>query len=252
MNDNDVVLLYVIKNGSNKCGFLGYVRVSDKLKENKDKNGKIRHGLTDDQTFNKYITSIKSIKLFEKRIGRSVVFKEEEDNKKFGLRVNSHKPIVEILEGLGKCAHDFLKHYDESIEIKKKPEKIKKEIPIIKSKYIIPILVIPCKEFIDDIQKVDVEDKIQWIFDHIMFCRRCEINNNNDRVSLDMICCGIVSYKKFKSKEEIKPLVKKYHSLDYYETTELEENNTTVIKIFHKKYVYDNCYFLISKLDREY
>ena len=50
----------------------------------------------------------------------------------------------------------------------------------------------------------------------------------------------------------IKPLVKKYHSLDYYETTELEENNTTVIKIFHKKYVYDNCYFLISKLDREY
>lgn len=119
------------------------------------------------------------------------------------------------------------------------------------SKYIIPILVIPCERFHKKIKKIHKNDKIQWLLDHILYCRKCEITNNNTIVSFEKIYDCDIIYEVIHNTIEINDIFQSYISMSHHKLTNINENTMKLIKVYRKRNDYHKCYFIVGKLDSQ-
>jgi hypothetical protein len=241
---NDIIFFY-IKNNANS-GFQGYIQIDGEMKNNV-KNIEIFNN----KIMNTFICSVKYIKIMNKIIKKSHIFgKIKYLNNEFDKYKKSHNVFHQISDDLGVIIRNYLKNYT---EIKK--EKIIKDIPkekekeVITSKFIIPILIVPCKKFHRKYKKINSNLKIQWILNHISFCKLCDITNNNDRVSIDMIFGKTISYYKMTDEDEINTLLDLYFHLDYYKIKSMKENYFKIIRIYNSNNLYHKCFCIIGKLD---
>jgi hypothetical protein len=255
---SDVILIY--NTIGRFGGFVGYVRVNNILKSNLNENGTPKNGIFDDRTLNRYIVPIEFCKLLKKPIIKKNIFGEEQKfMTEFLKYLHANNHVVNMSDELGKHVRRYIKNYREitipktSISPAQKKvnvaEKVVKPMLIRKSKFIIPIMIVPCGEFKREIKTIDIDDRIQWIFDHIAFCRKCDITNNNERVSVDTIYDNVITPYKMTDDDEISTLLDVYHSADYYKILGMKKNNMTIVKIFNKESEYHRCYCIVGKLD---
>lgn len=260
----------------------GYVRVWGFVENNVQK---IR--IFDDLNFITYGVQIKSCYFFNLPIKLSNYIKvknsESKNTKQNFDYINLKQEIKTIWEkyntklqyffllseSLGKnILENIKKNRNSTNKINKTEKKIKRNkfknknnenteenppIPIIKSQFIIPIMIIPCKKFYTKIKNIKMDDSALWIYKHITKCRQCNVTNNNDRVSLDTFRENKFDYQYLlmKNKHEIKKLLYCYYALQYCQMEQLKENEILIIKIYQKKNMYHKCYCLIGKLDEK-
>lgn len=256
----DVIFIY-IRNGTDGK-FTGYIRASDNSRSNLDEHGNYTYKIFDDRTLNKFVVNIKYCKILTKKIQKKCIFGEEKKYiAEFGKYLRNHKYLVNISDDLGKIIHQYIKHYlkyDNSTnsestvsEISNESDNIKSEInqvQIKKSRYIIPIMICPCEEFYKRIKDIDNE-RIHWLLEHISYCHMCNITNNNERVTLDMIYDKIIIYNKMTDDDEITTLLESYHTLDFYKAKNLKENCMKIIKIYNENNEYHKYYCIVGKMD---
>lgn len=257
---DDTIFFY---NKHHPYGFMGYVRVSDALTLNLNKYGKYVVELFNDKTFNKYYVEIKFAKFLHKPIGKKLIFN---DNTSFmsefkkHLKIKDH--IINISDDVGKSIRSYIRDYQEELECTDDEEnnpddkentetsdsenENNEEKPDIKSRFIIPIMIIPCKKFKQDIESITDNERPQWIFDHVNNCKKCDLTNNNDRVTMDMIPCDMAFYR-MTDEEEIETLLDAYQSLSYYETRRFR-----MIEINNEENDYHQCFCIIGRLKEEH
>lgn len=243
-NPNDVVVIYY-KNGY-QSGFVGFVKLNSTVIKNKQ-----NMSIFDDKNMNCFVAQVSNHKLFENPVKRSIIFLDNDMNKKIGniLRKNDYLRTIPTDMGIHIKKY-FRNNTDNATNIKQKSKKV--EIKVIKpekSDSLIPIAIVPCEEFLNNIKTVNADDKIQWIFDHIVFCKKCDVTNNNDRITFDMIFDKIIDYDKFTELDDIDDLIDAYHNVDYYQKLKIKVNHIKIIKINNKLSEYHKCYFIVGKLD---
>lgn len=248
---NDIIVFY-IKNSNN--GFIGYVRSKGKL-ENNIINNKVDVEIFRDKLMNSYGIPIKYSKFIDKRIKKVHIWGDNEKMiKEFKKYLNSGEIFHQMSDELGTKIRDFIKEYQE-VDVSEKTVVVTERptTPIIStSKFIIPILIIPCKKFHRKFKKIEADEKIQWIFEHITFCKLCDITNNNDRVSIDMIYGKTLSFYKMTDEDEIETLINIYYHMDYYKINGMRDNYFKIIRIYNSDNLYHKCLCIIGKLDVAY
>lgn len=258
---NDIIFIYIPQGTIG--GFAGYMRASDIMRSNLDDHGTYKYKIFDDRTLNKFFVSIKYCRILTKKIRKKYIFGEEEKfTTEFGKYQRDHKYLVNVSDDLGRAIRRHIRKCMGSDDISTStnsdtttsetsndtsPSEMK-HIHIKKSHYIIPIMISPCEDFHQEIKIID-DDKIHGILEHITHCRVCDITNNNDRVSLDMIYDKIVSHEKMTDDDEISVLLESYHTLDFYKTKNMKENCMKMIKICNEDNDYYKCYCIVGKMD---
>lgn len=256
----DVIFIYTLQEKNR--GFAGYIRANDNLRSNLDGNNDYKYKIFDDRTLNKFVVDIKHHKILAKKIKKNSIFGEEKEIvSEFGKYLRNHKYIVNISKDMGKMIHQYIKKYlenddssnstisDTSSNTSREINKDSTEqVPIKKSRYIIPIMVSPCEEFYEEIKTID-DDKLQWMLEHFMSCHICDITNNNERVTLNMIYDKITLYYKMSDDDEITNLLESYHSLNFYKMKDMKENCMKIIKICDEDNDYYKCYCIVGKMD---
>lgn len=264
LNIGDVILLY-IKNG-NKSGFIGYVKIFREVSNNYDEKGDIVIDIFGNSVYDKYKSSISYVKIVKnaRKIKTIVESKEYVDEfLKFKKR-KTNGCLKKMNDTLGKMIRVFLHNHgddDEKIpectesempKLKPIPKPIMKEKKhIIKSKYLIPILLVPCDDFKETIEVTEHDKKSEWVYNHIIHCRGCNITNNNDRISIDTLKDINMSFHKMRDVEDIGKLLTSYHMMDYYNDDKMETTNIKLIKVIYKRLMYDKCYFIIGRLNEK-
>lgn len=249
--DKEHIILFYIKNSNN--GFIGYVRTRGIIENNIIKN-KTKIEIFKDKLMNTYRVPISYSKFLNKRIKKIHIWGENKllmkEFKKYSI---SGEVFHQVSDELGISTRAYLKNYEE-VDISEKPPEIVKEIKpeIVTSKFIIPIMIVPCQKFHHKFKKIDPDEKIQWIFEHITFCKKCDITNNNDRVSIDMIYGKTMSYYKMNDEDEIQTLLNIYYHLDYYKIRGMKDNYFKIIRIYNSDNCYHKCLCIIGKLDLAY
>ena len=257
----NIIFIYILQ--GTVSGFTGYIRASDNSKNNLDDDNKYKYKIFDDRTLNKFVVNVKYCKILTRKIKKKCIFGEEKKFvTEFGKYLRNHKYLVNISDDLGKIIRLYIKNYvnsdntsnlinsDTTSEISNETNQNEiKQVQIKKSRYIIPIIITPCEEFYKEIKTINNDDKIQWILEHITRCHVCDITNNNERVSLDIIYDKIVVYYKMTDDNKITTLLESYHALDFYKTKNLKENCMKIIKICNKDNIYHKCYCIVGKMD---
>lgn len=269
--ENDIIIIYRIGKHS---GFWGYVRTETTAYTNNEQH---KYIIFNDEAMNMYYSKIKTIHVFKQIsvvnkkkniIGNTETFVREFDN-----QLVKHQIILQLSNELGEHLRTriLLKLrspiVDADIEQKVTPKcKEVNEVKevIVKSEYIIPILVVPCKK----LAKIkDINDDTFLM--HIKECRKCDMTNNNERITLDMLIGKQIKLRIFNNCEDIKALVEMYHSLEICKTNNIkvvyidrqndgsdehemiEEKSDDDAEIDVCK-VYNHCYFIVGRMDKEY
>lgn len=242
LSDGDLVIFY-IKGGD---GFIGYVRIAERMEHNIDKKGKSIINIFPDKLLNEYSAVIK----FNKFLKKGIMLKDiSNTNMVYGNKIKAllmkHEYFMNMQEEVG----DFIR-----LAIKEKYADTMEIIPqvILKSKYLIPILIIPCEKMRTEMRKISEDDKIQWLFDHIAYCRKCDITNNNERIGFDLIYDKAMTLRKMTDYDEIEELIDTYYGVGYYKKKSLKENHMRIIKITNNTSYYNGCYCIVGKLDTSY
>jgi hypothetical protein len=265
---NDTIFFY---NKKNPFGFLGYAITNDAIVLNIKKNNEYIYEIFIDKTFNNYYVELNDVNFINVPINKKNIFCDNKDfifEFKKCLRIKEE--IVQLSNELGIKIKKFIKMYqkyseDNENEKKiidkskiqhkkttgKKKKLIKKEneknnIPEVKSKFLIPIMIIPCKILKNYVGKLENIKKSRAIIKHIKECKKCDLTNNNDRISLDILPKDMLYYE-MTNKEELVTLLKIYHSLEYYDTKRFR-----IIEILNKKKYYNNCFCIIGRMEKEY
>lgn len=249
MEMGDKIIIYVLGR------FIGYFDVIGTVKKNKKIDGSVIYDLFDLEELNMYKVNVKTMVVVKHCVKKKYALgNNDQFIKIFDRFKKSNKYIVSIGSDMGKCICDILEKeqetsLQESDDSKKKVKK--KKVEIIdecqkKSCYIIPIIIVPCHTIKLKLKKCSSLDRIQELLDHSIDCRECHINNNNERVTIDLIHNSIVKYYKMTDTAETTTLINIYQSLSFY-----EYNKTTLIKICDTTNKYYGCYFIVGKMDRE-
>ena len=268
---DDVVIIYY--SGGKSSGFFGYVVLSDSVSENFDiKNNikKIKRSIFDNEQMDSYIVSIKKCHLLKKAMKMHDITDNatliQKVRKEMTMRKEMHE-MKQIDDDIGilirKTIRKKIEEYNEDEKRKQKEkQKSKKENkgdeqsdtevyvrPVATySEYLIPILIIPCEKILDKMKKCEPDKKIGMFMRHIHKCKECEMTNNNDRVSLDMIRKCQTKYYKMKDGDEIETVLDFFLGSKYYEM-DVEKNNMTLIKFYNKEYNHDKCYCIVGRLN---
>jgi len=115
-----------------------------------------------------------------------------------------------------------------------------------KSYFMIPIIIIPCHEIKLELKICPEDNRTNLLLNHVNVCRNCNINNNNERIQLNMISDKIRKYYRMTHTDEVNTLINTYQTLLFYKNRRI-----TMIKICDKINKYYGCYFIVGKLDRE-
>lgn len=257
--------------------FVGYLNVVGNVNKNiiVDKSKKkVIHKVFDDDILNKYsievdigilalhyTTKKQALKNIDKFIKLFDGFKKRHSYKQ------SDKPnMVAIGTDIGGCICEYLDENEKKYQKGTSEHNCQVYDPIIdeyekKSWYIIPIIIIPCDNIKKSLRKFEeqsakpttpdekhsyVMDRSFKLIDHATECRDCNINNNNEKISIDMIYQDIVKYYKITDKIEAETIVKIYQSTSYYIFDKM-----TLIKMCCKSSKYYGCYFIVGKLQKE-
>jgi hypothetical protein len=249
MEIGDKIIIYVLGR------FIGYFDVIGTVKKNKKLDGTIIHDLFDLEELNTYKVSVKTMAVVTRCVLKKYALNNNDQFIKIFDRFKKlNKYVLSIGSDMGKCICDILeKEYEseqEDLDNSKKKVK-KKEVEILdeyqkKSQYIIPIIIVPCHIIKLKLKKCSSVDRIQELLDHSMSCRECHINNNNERVTIDLIHNSIIKYYKMTDTVETTTLINIYQSLSFY-----EYNKITLIKICDTTNKYYGCYFIVGKMDKE-
>lgn len=256
---NDTIFLY---NRLAPYGFIGYVRVGDDLLSNINGSGECKYEIFDDKTFNNFYAKLKFDKFLENPIDRKDIFGDNKDlHSEFAKKMRVKEQIIQVSDEIGIIVKKYIKNFKKSTNGKDKVEKEnmekkskrknnnkKREEEKIetKSHFIIPIMIIPCKNLRRDVLEYDDNGCTGFIFKHVSNCKKCDLTNNNDRVSLNMINSDIPYYEMIDT-DEISTLLNTYHSLKYYKT-----KHCRVIKIMNDESDYFGCFCIIGRLDKKY
>ena len=250
ISENDVIIIY---NRKKPAGFVGYVRANSILEGNKKKIM-----IFDDRTLNKNIILIKYCALFKSSIKKSSIFGDDKNiTNEFMKHVHADKYMVNLTSSIGLLIQRFIRSYTVPKKTKTH-KKVKKtcsekkcenQVKIKKSMYIIPIMIIPCKEFNKQFADIDKENRAPWIFSHITSCRLCDITNNNERISIDMLSGFNMKYKVYSDDEKIMGLLDTYHKMGYYKMENIDEKNLRIIRMNNIDSNYHKCFCVVAKLD---
>ena len=193
------------------------------------------HQLFWSNKMNDYHCELETVKLMPNIKTSNKMFRHKQEYIDFSEHCGKTKDMIFALpEHLGKQIEKFI---DKAIRHKKDN----------RSKCMIPIMIIPCRKFR---KKIDiVESRIQWMFNHIFFCRRCDITNNNDRVTLDTVCRYNIEYMELTDPDVIRHLIDAYYSLRYYKSDHIKKRNMIVMRIKQNGDVYNDCYCIAGKLE---
>ena len=222
---NDRIILYIRENKKDRIGFRGYIITTGKMKKSCIE-------IFDAEYLNEYMMKVKYIHFKKKPIKKEDVITDKKLLKEF-LKINFFQDVLNKLsDKLGKfiCS------------------KFKDEPDTIRTKYIVPIMIIPCEDFYKKVYKFEDEsDQIQWLFDHMSFCSSCDVTNNNKRASVDMVYDKIIATRVYSDEDKINELIHEYHTVNCHINLKLKDNQFEIIKIDKIGYMYDNCYCIVGK-----
>lgn len=250
--EGDVIIIY--KTGKHS-GFLGYIRLAGKAINNLTK-GKPKYTIFDDITFSSVYAPLKTCNLFEEvdlvNKKKNIVGEIEQFIKEFNKCLLTNEMLLQLSDELGEHLRfrirKNLSHPHVDIEPKHKPPKPIVEKPIITSKYLIPILVIPCKQFKKDIApKITKDVDTMLLYEHIEMCRRCNIINNNERITIDRLKTLKTKYRPLETHDDVVLLEKMMYNLEYCTSSSLRLVLIDDIESKHNK-----CYFIVGMMDKEY
>ena len=245
----DKIIIYVLGR------FVGYFDVISTVKKNTKLDGSIIYDLFDLEELNTYKVNVKTMVVVKHCVNKKYAMGNNVQFIKIFERFKKlNRYILSIGTDMGKCICDILEKEqdidnsnldDSKKKVKKKKEEIIDEYQK-KSCYIIPIIIVPCHTIKIKLKKCNSTDRIQELLDHSINCRECNINNNNERVTIDLIHNLIVKYYKMTDTAETNTLINIYQSLSFY-----EYNKITLIKICDTTSKYYGCYFIVGKMDNE-
>jgi type III secretory pathway component EscR len=236
---------------------------------NIDSRQKYKYELFTDRTFSNFYVELKFTKFFKKHIEKKDIFGDNKDFfSEFAKQTRLKEQITQISDEIGNVIRKYLKEYNEPEDEETTDEESDKESddeneddtddtdneqvvqkvekPEIKSCFIIPIMIIPCKTFKQELLKITEATRVKSVFKHVSNCKKCDLTNNNERVSLDMVNIDMPYYK-MTDKDEVYSLLQIYHSLSYYETKRFR-----MIEILDEKSDYFGCFCIIGRMQKEY
>ena len=256
---DDIIFLY---NRQIPRGFYGYARIDDNLVSNIEKTGKYIHEFFKDNAFNNFYANLKYIKFFKKPIERNKIFLENKDLlRSFISKIKMREYILQLPNDIGVLLRKYMKGYVEideneydtntensdieNGEVEKDQEIVDSE-PEIKSRFIIPMMIIPCRKLKSELCGIIGRNRVRKVFEHVSNCKKCDLTNNNERVSFDMVNQDMPLYE-MSDDDEIDTLLDIYYSLEYYKTRHFK-----MIEIINDVNDYFGCFCVIGRMNKAY
>lgn len=260
ISDGDIVFIYV--SSKQLRGFLGYVKVCGTFERNDTAKVKI----FDDICANKYYINVRHHRFSKKMLLSTQVFGDNDAQKKaFGNLKHRHS-LVNIPNDMGETikrgirnpnplqhkktqGNNTQKNTKHSSKSKTTHECTKHTMHIIKkSRYIIPIMIIPCDECADISHHTDDTNRAMAILSHVSKCRKCDVTNNNERVYISIFQNPTISYRIVRNGDKLEKILDAYLASEYYKECTNTCDTFTMIKICNADCEYNKCFCIIGKM----
>lgn len=242
----DIVIMYAKHGKSNRIGFYGYAQISSIIEKHKK----------DIDCFRAIVKhrNILGVPIRKKQLLDGHQNYVQIDNEIRKIILNDSDSCVHISSEIGQIIRELLRKHAKQIN---QTEQVKTDtcvhnIEISKSKFLIPIIIVPCETCKTKTTNMTSEKCIDYIFSHIALCRKCDITNNNERVSIDMLYGMMVSFYVISNETKIDKILYAYHTQSYYVINEQENDSLRLIKINDKNNDYYECFCIVGKLKHAY